>query len=207
MESLSNLLRYHVATTPELPPAKPGIEWIWAANGIFKRGVAYGLDLCIPVAVAWPTPGLAAIQPSHRWQQLRSQRLPGDLLHGVYAHAQQRAGIEQQYFVCYLPSRFSDRPIRVITPPQDATASAVRYAMPNPASILLDIHSHHDMSAYFSETDNRDDTGLSISVVIGTLNSRPTICCRLNVYGHHYRYPASLLFTHLGPFVEVHPWS
>ena len=43
-----SLLRYHIATPDEpLPAASTGITWIWAANGVFKRGVNQHLDALI----------------------------------------------------------------------------------------------------------------------------------------------------------------
>ena len=58
------------------------------------------------------------------------------------------------------------------------------------------------MPPFFSATDDADDLGLSVSVVIGTIFTQPTIRCRLNVYGHRQAVPARMLFDQLGPFVD-----
>ena len=204
------LVRAHVAVRGSDVPAAPGITWIWAANGLYKRGVSATHDLCIAVA---PAPLVAGLpldpwQPHVRWPGLPSI-IPGGLLDPLLAHARrqqqfiggERRAIEQQYFIAY-DAALPATPYRLLLPGQEATAGRVRYLRP-PGRLLIDIHSHHGMPAFFSATDDADDTGLSISVVIGTLFTAPTICCRLNVYGHHQPIAAHALFTHLGSFREV----
>lgn len=204
----ASLVRHHVATEAcPLPPAQPGITWIWAANGIWKRGVSETLDLLIPVGMSWHAPGLARMLPHARFRDLFG-RLPGAALAPLLQHAQQATDgrtiarpIEQQYFITYRADR-PWKPIRVAVPSQQASAGHVTYQTGVPGRILVDVHSHHQMAAYFSGTDDRDDTGLSVSAVIGQIYTCPTIVVRLNVYGHRWRVPAGLVFDHLGPFVE-----
>jgi PRTRC genetic system protein A len=201
------LVRHAIATPAQpLPPAQPGITWIWAANGIFKRGVDVERDLLIcvqPHTVA--VPGLAALIPYVRYQRYQ-QRFPALLLSAILTHARRAFSetrehlIEQQYHLVYEQAM-----LRVRVPLQEASASRVSYQMPDDAgAILLDLHSHHHMAAYFSSTDDRDDQGLSVSAVIGRIDTRPEICMRLNVYGHHQTLPATVLFERIDPFADVH---
>lgn len=205
----AGLVRHHVATVGQpLPPATPGITWIWAANGIFKRGVNESLDLLIQVErFIAPLPGLIALLPSAAWRAW-PQRLPSRLLTPLLADAQ-RAGsagliarpIEKQYFIVW-----RDADMRLIAPRgQEASAARVAYAMPSTGVVLCDLHSHHEMPAFFSATDDADDTasGLSVSAVIGRLFTRPEIAVRLNVYGAHMRVPAQLVFDDVGPFADT----
>jgi hypothetical protein len=53
--------------------------------------------------------------------------------------------------------------------PQQASGCSVR-ATPV-ADAVLEVHSHHAMGAYFSPTDDRDETGRRIYGVLGRLNS------------------------------------
>lgn len=194
--AFASLMQHHVATpAAPLPPTRPGVAWIWAGNGIFKRGVDQHRDVLIRVASTPPTPGLATLRPYVRFAAC-PERLPGTLLTAIYDHARELLAIEQQYFIVSRGGM-----LRVWVPPQEATASAVRYAMPDDDVVLIDIHSHHTMRAYFSPIDDRDDQGLSISAVIGRLDSaRPELVLRANVYGHRQRLPADLLFATTGPF-------
>jgi hypothetical protein len=212
----SSLNRFHVAhSLNPMPPATPGITWVWAANGIFKRGVSAELDILIPVAdvveVAprdglFAPPNLANLLPHIRWATW-PRSIAGSLLGPLLADARQATDertiarpIEKQYFIAHCPTRG----LKLIAPrAQRGTAGRVTYAVPPGERLLVDIHSHHSMPPFYSATDDGDDTGLSVSVVIGRLYTRPALCCRLNVYGHRMDIPAGMIFEHLGPFVDT----
>lgn len=200
----AHLVKHHVATPAcPLPDACPGITWIWAANGVYKRGVSAELDLLIPVGISWPAPGLAKLLPHVRYKHW-PQRLPGALLGPLLSDAKRAAigdtvlrPIEKQYFFVWRDG------VRVVAPRgQDASAVHLRYAMPQSGPVLLDLHSHHGMDAYFSATDDRDDSGLSVSAVVGKIYTRPTIVVRINVFGQRHTVPALMMFDSLGPFAD-----
>jgi len=194
-----SLLRHHIARVEDpLPPPSLGITWLWASNGIWKRGVDQTLDVLICVQPV-KTPGLAQLVPHVRWRT-HEGRVPGELLTPILEHARRAADgegilrpVEQQYFITYrtgLP-----RPFRVAVPEQTVSTTHIAYKMTVPGQILIDLHSHHQMDAFFSETDDRDDRGLSISAVVGHLfDEHPAITVRANVYGHRQSMPALTIF-------------
>jgi PRTRC genetic system protein A len=206
----STLQRRHVATTAApLPPPSVGITWIWAANGLWKRGTDQHLDILVPVK-SWSadepsSAGLATLLPSVRWRNRAARRLPGALLQHVLDHARlaadERQGvarpIEQHY--CFVQR---DGKLRLVVPVQRATAGSVRYRQPD-GDVLLDLHSHHGMAAYFSATDDRDDAGLSVSAVIGRIYDQPQLLVRLNCYGDRVQVPPLSVFDALGPFEDA----
>ena len=184
-----------------------GIAWIVAANGVFKRGSDGERDLLIQVArQPIPVPGLVALLPHARFANW-PRRLPASFLTALLADARQAVvggaiarPVEKQYFVV-----FRDGQPRVIAPrAQRGTPGSLAYAMPVRGAVLCDLHSHHEMAAYFSATDDRDDVGLGVSLVLGRIFTRPELCCRLNVYGHRQRVPAQLIFDGLGPFLDTY---
>lgn len=205
LPALSSLVRHAVATDAPTP-GLAGITWLWAANGIFKRGVDSTLDLTIRVGDAAETPGLIRLLPCVSFRPW-PQRLPGSFLTPLLTDARRACQrhengngsallpAEKYYAIVYRDG------LRLVAPKQDASAAHIRYQMPSGA-ILCDIHSHHGMQAYFSATDNQDDTGLSVSCVVGTIYTQPTILCRLNVYGHRQIVPAKMIFDSLGPFAD-----
>ena len=70
------------------------------------------------------------------------------------------------------------------TPYQEKSATRVSY-QPVPNTVL-DFHSHGRMTAHFSHTDDQDDQGFRISVVIGKLDqSVAEMSMRLGMYGYH----------------------
>lgn len=198
------------AGQPEQEP-RPGIDWIWAANGIFKRASSAELSLqaCVN-PIDYRVPGLANLLPYVRWAAW-PRRLPGGLLGPLLRDAQQAGAegadspilrpIEKQYFIVH-----RDNDVRLVAPrAQEMRPGSVRYTMPAAGIPLLDIHSHHAMQAYFSPVDDHDDQGLSLSAVIGQIYTRPEIAMRMNIYGHHCPISALTVFDGLGPFVDRYP--
>jgi len=197
------LQRHHVATpdTP-LPPRAPGVAYIWAHDGIYKRGTNEHLDLLVRYAATPPVPGLARLVAGVRWKGMHD-RLPGSYLVSMLQDArccgtggQIGTPVEQQYFIA-----LCDAEPQILRPRQQASAAHVAYQVPT-FPVLCDIHSHHWMPAYFSDTDDRDDQGLSVSVVIGRIFDRPELLCRFNVYGLQREVPALTVFDDLGPFTD-----
>ena len=201
---LEALSAHHVATIQQPLPAGFGVRWVWAQNGIFKRGANATMEILLQVGTSdCVVPGLTSLLAGVRWS-VWPRRIPAHWLDALLADARQagttRQPIEKQYFFVH-----RNGAARLIAPRnQVGTAANVHYAMPTDEHILVDAHSHHQLAggAFFSGTDDRDDTGLSVSVVIGHIFSRPEILCRLNVYGHHQIVPAITLFDGLGPFVD-----
>jgi hypothetical protein len=76
-----------------LPEARPGIDWIYAANGIFKRGTGPDISLQARVCpIDADVPGLAQLLPCVRWASW-PWRVPGELLPALLKDAQ-RAGAD-----------------------------------------------------------------------------------------------------------------
>lgn len=207
MITFPKLLNHTIAFEGQpLPQLNAGIDWVLAANGLFKRAANPALAACIQVR-SWNflIPGLARLLPSVSWKHC-PQRLPSQWLTVLLAEArkacERESGMttpqEKQWFVIWRDSK-----VRLIAPQaQTASAVRVRYAMPT-EPMLLDVHSHHTMRAYFSTTDDRDDDGLSISMVIGRIFDHPEAVARVNVYGHRQLIPLSLLFENgQSPFKE-----
>lgn len=72
---------------------------------------------------------------------------------------------------------------RLRLPPQEGNASGVEYER-LPSSVM-DIHSHGTMGAFFSSTDDRDEKGLRLYMVVGKLHTLfPEVKLRLGVYGY-----------------------
>ncbi len=89
---------------------------------------------------------------------------------------------EAQAFVIW---NETSREYRIIIPKQEVSAAAVRYDIGDLLSdddvIIMDIHSHNDMGAFYSGTDDNDDkTNSWISGVFGKLSTRMEHVFRFN---------------------------
>ncbi len=70
-------------------------------------------------------------------------------------------------------------------PVQDEGEASVVYEVGD--SVILDIHSHGHMPAFFShQTDDKDETGLKLYAVVGRLNATPVVRLRVGVYGYFH---------------------
>jgi PRTRC genetic system protein A len=69
-------------------------------------------------------------------------------------------------------------------PRQTGEGAGVKYdCLPD---TVLDIHSHGGMGAFFSSTDDSDEQGLGLSLVMGKLGTpEPEYLLRLGVYGYY----------------------
>lgn len=140
---------------------------------------------------------------------LRVPRIPAKWLYAVLEHAQKAGSgergagkvmrpIEQMYQFHWVGGGW-----RVAVPRQRAGVGHVIYQVGQDANVVLELHSHHEMRAFFSGVDNRDEQGCRFYAVIGRIYSRPEIRLRLGVYGDFVDLPAAALFEGLGPFEDA----
>lgn len=208
---LPSPIEYHIYTGQSLPLASP-YAYVVAANGVYKivdNPRFYASLRIAPARVAgltrWPETGVL----------LRVPKIPATWLRAALSHARDAvqgsrgAGgivgpVEQMYHFHFFASeecRFMSRgEWKVSVPRQDASAGRVRYRGGDESTVLLDLHSHHEMGAFFSSTDNADAQGCRFDAVIGRIFSRPEIRLRLAVYGDFVELPAGFLFEGLGEF-------
>ena len=79
--------------------------------------------------------------------------------------------------------RWDGRSYRLVVPPQEGTATRLKYRPP--AGMVAEFHSHGTSRAFFSATDNRDEQGFRVYGVAGRLDTdRPELSLRVGVYGH-----------------------
>jgi PRTRC genetic system protein A len=196
----NNIVTYHIHRGASLPPRdRAAYQYILAATGIYLRVENRFFDVLLPIARC-PIRGLAPLQPH---LVLKVPRLPGRLLAAVLSDASQArrpdGGLnEALYHFHHDGSR-----VRVVKPVQRATATCVVGAEGNPSNVILDLHSHGNMPAFWSETDNDDEQGFRVYGVIGRLDKRPEIRLRLGIYGYWFPIPASLLFGGSSGFLDV----
>jgi PRTRC genetic system protein A len=100
--------------------------------------------------------------------------------------------------------RVRDGMTRVTKPPQNGGAGHLAYATGDPRDIVVDLHSHHGMDAFFSSTDVRDEQGRRIYAVIGKIFTRPQIRVRVGVYGHYLPVRVTEVFDGTGPFHDLY---
>lgn len=82
----------------------------------------------------------------------------------------------------YLAITWEDE-YRLRIPEQERSAASVKYE--SLLSSIMDIHSHGRMKAWFSGTDDTDEQGLRLYMVVGMLDTLlPEVEIRLGIYGY-----------------------
>jgi hypothetical protein len=135
-------------------------------------------------STAQPVRGLAEVRP-----YVRMERIPVSVMARLFemSYRAYRAGGNEVLF--YL----TPDPWRIMVPEQVQNSVTVRPVDPyaGGADTLVEAHSHHEMRAFFSKTDDADErAGFRAFIVLGNLVSRPTVLARIGIYGHFYQVPA-----------------
>lgn len=188
----NNLVTYHIHHTLPLPASNAqAYQYILAANGLFVRAETRFWQACIPVA-ACAVRGLQPLRPRFR---LKIGRLPASLLTAVIRDARQQTNAAGSLNEALYQFRHDGRQVRLLRPVQQATASRVQTGQPPPADMVLELHSHGNLPAYWSATDDRDEQGACLYGVLGQLNeARPQLRLRLGIYGYWQELPVAALF-------------
>jgi PRTRC genetic system protein A len=196
----SDLVQHHIYQGGELPPLTArAYDYILAGNGLFKRAESQHIKALIPVALT-RVAGLPDLEQVLQ-VSVHPGRIPERLLHVILDDARRRARIGQEQM--YLLQMDGAR-VRIVRPAQRASGVSISYQAGEHNSVVCDLHSHHNMSAFFSGTDDCDEKGFRFYAVIGKVLTRPEIKLRLGVYGDFIYLPVEALFTGPGPFVDCY---
>jgi PRTRC genetic system protein A len=186
-----NVVTFHLHQSGPLPPSNAlAYQYLLAASGVYVRAENRFFDVLLPIARC-PIRGLAPLEPHIR---LKVPRLPGRLLVAVLRDARRVRRPDGGLYEALYHFHHDGARVRVVKPGQRATATAVVGAEENTSNVVLDLHSHGNMGAFWSGTDNDDEQGFRVYGVVGRLEERPEIRLRLGVYGYWFPIPASLLF-------------
>lgn len=134
---------------------------------------------------------------------LKVPRIPSALLEEVFSDARENIALEYMYFFKFDPGT---NHWFVLRPQQSRTGVSVRYTIDDSDDwICADCHSHNQMPAFWSPTDDNDELGGRFYIVMGRIDTNtPQLGVRLGMYGQWiYDVPGELLFDNLGPFVQV----
>ena len=72
------------------------------------------------------------------------------------------------------------------------------------AAVICDLHSHGNMRAFWSATDDTDEQGSQLYAVIGKLDMEPEIRLRVGVYAYWQPLPVTAVFTDTGRFKDLY---
>ena len=165
----------YLLNTKEGPEGEPGLfyDYILAGNGLFVRARSPLLGATVLITPA-EVRGLLPLEEKVELTQGRIPWMLYDLAVSVLAAEPNR----ERYLAVTWEGKY-----HLKVPSQEGTAGGVEYErLPN---TVLDIHSHGTMRAFFSGTDDRDEQGFRIYMVMGRFDTLlPDVEIRVGVYGY-----------------------
>ena len=201
-----NLVTYHVHQSDPLPANNAlAYQYLLAGNGLFIRAETHFFEAVLPIASS-PVRGLTPLRHHFR---LKVPRIPARLLDTILADARRARrpdggrpdnGLNEVLYQFHHHGQM----VQVKKPPQRTTGVSVIAASGNDSAILCDLHSHGNMHAFFSRTDDADEQATKAYVVIGKLDTEPEIRLRVGVYGYWQSLPVTAVFTGTGSFKDLY---
>lgn len=192
----ANLIGHHIYHGGDLPPVASAYDYVMAGNGLFIRAASPAMSVCLALHEERIN-GLPEMEP---YVNLPYGRIPESILTNIYEDARQRAflRLERMYYLHRYPER-----VIVNIPRQKATSGAVTAESPTHGykSLVCELHSHHQMEAFWSAKDDADEQEFRFYGVIGRLNTdSPTFRLRIGISGYFFEAPPTTIFTGEGPF-------
>lgn len=168
--------------------------YIFSKNGLFRRTqLTHGRHVTVPC------PALPAGAPQLKMPDTKQDvsgffpagKIPRHFLDKIVAFFKavmkenNGQNLEAQAFVIWNP----EMGYHIRIPEQTVSGAAVTYKWENFVGpndvVVLDMHSHNNMGAFFSGTDDRDDNGnCTISGVVGKLSTTCEMVFRFNLPGN-----------------------
>jgi len=153
-----NLVTYHVYKCNPLPANNAlAYQYILAGNGVFVRAETRFFTALLPVT----TCTVRGLPPLRSQFRLLVPRMPAHLLDTVLADARRARRPDTVLNEVLYQFHHHGRDVQVQKPLQQTTPTSitthVTTAAHDAAGIICDLHSHGNMRAFFSQTDNVDE--------------------------------------------------
>lgn len=154
---------------------EPGLfyNYILAENGLFIQAQ----NPLIKATVGISPVEIRGLSPLEEHIELVHGKIPR-YLYNLSLSVLMTSSDREQYLAITWESEY-----RLRIPGQERDGASVKYE--SLSSSIMDIHSHGRMGAFFSCTDDSDEKGLRLYMVVGRLDTLlPEVELRLGVYGY-----------------------
>ncbi len=192
-----SLVNYRVAYAgvPLSPIEASLYEYVLAANGVFVQGQRQELAALLPVA-SCEIRGLAELEPK---TDLRVPRVPQEQVRWMLARARRAEdNTGRPTEIIFHLSVDGAGTWNAETPEQlqgPARAKPLDDSGDSSyARAFVEVHSHVNISAQFSGTDDGDEIGFRVYAVLGRIFDAPEMRVRVGLYGYRWEIPAREIF-------------
>lgn len=202
-----NLVNYILAKSPELPASTPpGYDYIVGSNGIFIRSKRKELEALVPVTFC-KIRGLVEIKP---YIQFDLPCVPSAIVAEMLERSRQALDKERKLVEIVFHLCWGGQVWHLEVPEQVQSHCRCKPVDDSPGSsydrALIEVHSHHNMGAFFSGTDDADETGFRLYGVIGLINCSsqvPELRLRVGVHSNFWEIPADWVFEMSDAIVDA----
>jgi PRTRC genetic system protein A len=190
-----NLVTYSIHKGGSLPANNAlAYQYILAGNGLFIRAETDFFDALLPIAPCI----VRGLPPLRQQFRLKVPRVPVRLLDTILADARQArrpSGDKEGLNEVLYQFHHYGRNVQVKKPPQRATGLSVMAVGSSEPAVFCDLHSHGNMAAFWSRTDDTDEQSARLFAVIGRLDTEPESRLRVGLYGYWRPLPVTAVFT------------
>ena len=178
-----------VKKSPNLPLSQ---GYHWAGNGIFRSATRTEFRATLlyhPVN----TPGLARLIPQF---ELLVSPVSQAQVEAIVKRIRQFPNLEQLFYLYWRGDRWE-----ILVPEQECTARSCLCLDTHPEPAAIEIHSHGLSGAFFSPTDDREETGFRISTVFGKADKELEVISRVCVHGLFLNLDSSQIYQDINRYV------
>ncbi|HEX2913717.1 MAG TPA: Mov34/MPN/PAD-1 family protein [Chloroflexia bacterium] len=192
------LVTHNIYEGGELPPFPSNVfyEFWLAEGGVYLRAKRTGLEVLMAVSRC-EVRGLSDLQP---FVKLEYPPIPQELVAQTLELSRQAKNERNRPVEKLFHLSFDERAWRwrLEVPEQVQTAGSVKPVDSGAGSsyerAVLELHSHHSMSAFFSPTDDMDEArSFRLFAVIGRIFQRAEIRVRVGVFGYFWQIDPELV--------------
>lgn len=159
-------------------------DYIMAGNGLWIEAESRFISVRLPASEA-PVRGLPPLDVK---VVLRYGKIPQrlfDLAIDIF--------VSNSYKEKYVAIARAGDEYRLRIPNQQSDEASIKYVPEE--DVVVDIHSHAHMDAFFSDTDNADEQGFKIYAVVGRVDTvLPRVMMRVGCYGYFFQIPWEEVF-------------
>lgn len=190
---MTDTVGYIVNTNPSRGENGIAFDYIFAGHGAYVQSKSELMTARIMVAEGQ----LKGLQPVTEKIILEHGLIPGVLMELTLD-----AMLANPRDELFAAIRWDGERYGVVLPTQTRGPASVQYEkVPN---AVLEVHSHANMHAYFSGTDDTDEQGFMLYAVFGRLaHVRPQLNMRVGVYGHFGQVRWPEIFSGPPPAVDL----
>lgn len=158
-----------------------GYEYIIASNGVFVRAENDFFKVCFQISEC----EIRNLFECEEYFVMKKGKMPTDIYEALKLKIENE-NTEKEKFLQVI---YKDGEYTVFIPEQKGTWTAVKYESKE-QDVILEVHSHPEMSAFFSEIDNQDEKGFRLYGVCSVIDGKAEeFIFRISVYGYYKMLP------------------